>query len=124
MFLYDEEKDDFQEISKIKKDDVIFVVLHDEKKVLVWQGSESPRMKRYKAGMKVTSLISAKQLYGFKHEVVLEGDESSDLQKFLDNKFGDRVVTREQLAREDREHVKEMLEHVSQKFTGPGEAKE
>ena len=100
MYLYDEETDKFQEISKVKNDDVAFLVFHDEKKVIVWQGGQSPRMKRYKAGMKVTSLISEMQLYGYRHEVVAEGDESNKVKAFLDGQFGERIMSPEDIAKE------------------------
>ncbi|MBD3188348.1 hypothetical protein GF325_16050, partial [Candidatus Bathyarchaeota archaeon] len=116
MYLYNREKEAFIKIDRVNSKDVAFIVIPEEKKVIIWHGKESSRITQYKAGMKVTSLISEKQLYGFKHEVLKEGEEPEDLRDFLERNFGKRDLTQEEIAQKDRKLVQSKVERISKKY--------
>ncbi len=117
LYLYVEEKDSFAEVTKISSRDVVFIVVMDEQKVIVWQGSDSPRMLRYKGGMKVATLISTKRLYNFKSEIVTEGEEPAPIRDYMAQHFGKRDLTPTEIARDDRLRVETKAKAISDKFS-------
>ncbi len=117
LYLYVEDKDSFVEIAKVTSKDVVFVVINEEQKVIVWQGNESPRMLRYKGGMKVATLISTKRLYNFKSEVLTEGEEPTPIRDFMAQHFGRRDLTPTEIARDDRKQVETKAKEIADKFT-------
>nr|MDO8085491.1 hypothetical protein [Candidatus Sigynarchaeum springense] len=117
LYLYVEEKDSFNEITKITSKDVVFIVLMDEQKVIVWQGKESPRILRYKGGMKVATLISTKRLYNFKSEIVTEGEEPAAIRELLAQHFGKRELSQAEIARDDRLQVEAKAKAIAEKYS-------
>ncbi|MBN2153277.1 MAG: hypothetical protein JW839_17625 [Candidatus Lokiarchaeota archaeon] len=117
LYLYVEDKDAFVEITKVSSKDVVFLVDMDEQKVFVWQGKESPRMLRYKGGMKVATLISTMRLYNFKSEVVTEGEEPEPIREFMAQRFGKRDMSPAEIARDDRLQVEAKAKAISDKFS-------
>src|SRR5271157_167517 len=117
LYLFLEDKDKFVEITKISSEDVIFIVDNDDKKVIIWQGIKSSRVQRYKAGMKVATLISQQRLYNFKSEIMTEGEESDSIKEFLVEKFGKRVLSPTELARNDRKQVEAKAKKINEKYS-------
>jgi hypothetical protein len=116
LYLYVEEKDSFVEITKVTSKDVVFVVISDEQKVVVWQGKDSPRMLRYKGGMKVATLISTKRLYNFKSEVQTEGEEPAPIRDLMAQHFGKRDLSPTEIARDDRKQAETKAKAIGDKF--------
>nr|MDO8111094.1 hypothetical protein [Candidatus Sigynarchaeota archaeon] len=116
LYLYNEDKDTFSEITKVTSQDVVFVVINEEQKVLVWQGHDSNRMQRYKAAMKVATLISTKRLYNFKSEIVSEGEENAAIKEFIARKFGKRDLSQTEIARDDRKQVEAKAKEIAERF--------
>lgn len=117
LYLYVEEKDSFTEVTRITSKDVVFIVLMNEQKVIVWQGKESPRMLRYKGGMKVATLISAKRLYNFKSEIMTEGEEPAPVRDMLAQHFGRRELTPAEIAMDDRKQVETKARAIAEKYS-------
>ncbi|MEX2681870.1 MAG: hypothetical protein Q6373_009725 [Candidatus Sigynarchaeota archaeon] len=117
LYLYVEEKDSFTEVTKVTSKDVVFIVLMDEQKVIVWQGKESPRMLRYKGGMKVATLISTKRLYNFKSEIVIEGEEPASVRELITRHFGKRELSQAEIARDDRLQVEAKAKAIAEKYS-------
>ncbi|MHA1372346.1 MAG: hypothetical protein ACTSRA_21815, partial [Promethearchaeota archaeon] len=118
LFYYDENKESFTEIDKFSSDDVVFIVVDEVHKVFVWQGKNSSRLSRYKCGMKAPTLISMLQLYGYKHEVLTEGEEPSDLKGFISQHLGTRDLSFEDIAKQDRDMVVKKAKAISRKYQG------
>ena len=116
IYLYDEDKEDFKKIEKHTSNDCIYVVCHEEKTVYIWQGAQASRMQKYKAGTKVTSLISEKQFYGYRHQVIEESDEPDSIKPFIEDHFGRRDLTPQEIAEEDRNLVKQKVQAISERF--------
>ncbi|MHA1792697.1 MAG: hypothetical protein ACTSVI_08640, partial [Promethearchaeota archaeon] len=117
IYIFNDEKNDFEEISGISSEDVVFIIISEEKKIIIWHGKESRRMAQYKAGMKVSSLISSRQLYGYKYDIIKEGEEYPLLQTFIKSRYGKRYKTPEEIAKEDRKLVKEKVQAISSRYT-------
>lgn len=117
LYLFLEDKDKFIEVNKISSQDVIFIVDNDDNKVIIWQGLNSTRVQRYKAGMKVATLISQKRLYNFKSEIMTEGEESPSITEFLAEKFGKRDLSPVEIARDDRKQVESKAKKITDRYS-------
>ena len=82
--VVDFDKELFDWTTKIKDDEIAFVIDDIEKIVYVWNGQNVSMLRKYKGGTLATKIKSAYQFYGFKTITVNQGEETGPLRAEVD----------------------------------------
>ncbi|MHA1700526.1 MAG: hypothetical protein ACTSWN_16935 [Promethearchaeota archaeon] len=84
LIVTDFDEETFDWTTKIAEEDIAFIIDDGEKVIYVWNGRRASHIKKYKAGTLATKIKSLYQYYGFKTEVINQGEEMGPLKAEID----------------------------------------
>lgn len=85
LTVVDYDKETFEYKTEISDDEIAFIISEEDKAVYVWTGQNASIIKKYKAGTLATKIKSLFHFYGYKTQIVKQGEETGNLKEEVEN---------------------------------------